>query len=117
MKKLIIILMATLDIAIGAMAAEKPAFPGGTKALDAYITNNLKYPQTAKDNGIEGVVAVVFTVKADGTVGNIKIKRMVDPRSGSRGYPSGQRDAEMDSGGQGRRACGRTRRSKRQLYS
>lgn len=79
MKKLIIILMATLGIAIGAMAAEKPAFPGGTKALDAYITNNLKYPQTAKDNGIEGVVAVVFTVKADGTVGNIKIKRMVDP--------------------------------------
>ena len=33
----------------------------------------------AKDNGIEGVVSVVFTVKADGSIGNIKIKRMIDP--------------------------------------
>lgn len=79
MKKLIIILVAVIGLAVGAMGADKPQFPGGKEALDKYITENMKYPQAAKDNGIEGVVGVVFTVKADGTIGTIKIKRMVDP--------------------------------------
>ena len=70
---------AALGLSIGAMAATPAAFPGGADAEKEYITTNLKYPQMAKDNGIEGVVSVIFTVKADGTVGNIKIKRMVDP--------------------------------------
>ncbi len=79
MKKFLITLLAVMDIAVGAVAADKPQFPGGQAALDKYITENMKYPQAAKDNGIEGVVGVVFTVKADGTIGTIKIKRMVDP--------------------------------------
>ena len=79
MKKLMIMLVAALGVAIGAMAADKPEFPGGKEGLDKYLTENMKYPQAAKDNGIEGVVGVVFTVKADGTIGTIKIKRMVDP--------------------------------------
>lgn len=68
-----------LGIGAGASAADKPTYPGGQEALDTYIATNMKYPATAKENGVEGVVAVVFTVKADGTIGNIKIKRMVDP--------------------------------------
>lgn len=79
MKKFLITLLAVMGIVVGAVAADKPQFPGGQAALDKYITENMKYPQAAKDNGIEGVVGVVFTVKADGTIGTIKIKRMVDP--------------------------------------
>lgn len=56
-----------------------PAYPGGKEAMNTYIAENMKYPAMAKQNGIEGVVSVVFTVKADGSIGNIKIKRMVDP--------------------------------------
>lgn len=79
MKKIAAILAASA-LSLAASAAVTPAsFPGGAEAQKEYITNNLKYPQTAKDNGIEGVVSVIFTVKADGSIGNIKIKRMVDP--------------------------------------
>lgn len=79
MKKLLLTIAMVLGIGAGASAADKPTYPGGQEALDTYIATNMKYPATAKENGVEGVVAVVFTVKADGTIGNIKIKRMVDP--------------------------------------
>lgn len=79
MKKLIMFFWAGLGLAFGAKAVTPASFPGGADAEKAYIMANMKYPQIAKDNGIEGVVAVAFTVKVDGTIGNIKIKRMVDP--------------------------------------
>lgn len=60
-------------------AADKPSFPGGKDALDKYIASNMVYPQVAKDNGVEGVVAVQFVVNTDGSLGTIKIVRMVDP--------------------------------------
>lgn len=69
----------TLGVSTAAMALTPASFPGGEEAQQQYILLNLKYPSTAKDNGIEGVVAVMFTVKTDGSIGNIKIKRMVDP--------------------------------------
>lgn len=62
-----------------AFAGPKPEYPGGKAALDKYLADNMKYPQTAIDNGIEGVVDVAFIVKADGSIGAIKIVRMVDP--------------------------------------
>lgn len=79
MKKILLTLGCVAAFAAGALALTPASFPGGADAQQQYIQINLKYPQTAKDNGIEGVVAVIFTVKADGTIGNIKIKRMVDP--------------------------------------
>lgn len=60
-------------------AQGKASYPGGAEALQTYLTTNLQYPPEAKANGIEGVVSVLFVVKPDGTIGNIKIKRMVDP--------------------------------------
>ncbi|MDE6393170.1 MAG: energy transducer TonB [Muribaculaceae bacterium] len=79
MKKILITLAAVAGISAGAFALTPASFPGGEAAEKEYIASNLKYPQTSRDNGIEGVVAVAFTVKADGSIGNIKIKRMVDP--------------------------------------
>ena len=78
MKKLVMMLVG-LAIAATAMAATTPQYPGGDAALKKYIASNLKYPQTAIDNGIEGVVDVAFVVKTDGSIGTIKIVRMVDP--------------------------------------
>ena len=73
----------TTLVAAGALAlaanAAAPAFPGGEQACMQFIAENLKYPQTAKDNGIEGVVNVSFTVNTDGTIGAIKIDNMIDP--------------------------------------
>lgn len=79
MKKFIIAVLAALGMCGTAMALTPASFPGGKEAEDAYIKENMKYPEIAKENGIEGVVAVIFVVKADGSIGNIKIKRMVDP--------------------------------------
>lgn len=79
MKKFLMTIAACLGLGFGAWAITPASFPGGEEAQQQYLLVNLKYPQSAKDNGIEGVVAVIFTVKTDGTIGNIKIKRMVDP--------------------------------------
>ena len=78
MKK-IMTAMAGLLLAGAAFAGPAPQYPGGADALKNYLKDNLKYPATAIDNGIEGVVDVAFVVKADGSIGSIKIVRMVDP--------------------------------------
>lgn len=57
----------------------KASFPGGEKALTEYIETNRKYPQTAANNGIEGVVEVRFIVKKDGSNEQLSIVRLVDP--------------------------------------
>ncbi|MBD5305771.1 MAG: energy transducer TonB [Bacteroides sp.] len=79
MKKKLTILLAAAAISVSAWAATPASFPGGENAYNSYIKENLKYPDTAKSNGIEGVVNLQFTVHSDGSIGNIKIKRMVDP--------------------------------------
>src|SRR4030042_2256255 len=58
---------------------EMPEFPGGNKALLAYIAKNLVYPREALDNNIEGRVILQFVVKEDGSVGRIEIMKGVDP--------------------------------------
>ncbi len=79
MKKMIISLLAFAGISLGAMAADSPTFPGGKEALDKFISTNLIYPETSKSMGVEGIVNVQFIVNTDGSIGSIKIVRMVDP--------------------------------------
>lgn len=52
-------------------------FPGGLEALIHYLASNIKYPEAAQKEGIEGVVHVAFVVKSDGTIASAKIKRGV----------------------------------------
>lgn len=53
----------------------KPEYPGGSKGLTKYLKDNVKYPQDAKENGIQGTVVVVFIVNEDGSVSDAKIKK------------------------------------------
>lgn len=79
MKKLLI-LITTMMAGIFAAFADSPAeYPGGKEAMDKFIQSNMIYPSHAKEFGIEGVVPVQFNVKADGSIGSIKIVRMIDP--------------------------------------
>ncbi len=78
-KKTILSLAAAFGLTVGAAAQSPASFPGGKEAMEEYITTNLVYPSAARDNGIEGIITVDFTVKTDGTIGPIKIMRMVDP--------------------------------------
>jgi protein TonB len=39
-----------------------PSYPGGTTAIENYVTNRINYPQLALDDGKEGRVLIAFTV-------------------------------------------------------
>lgn len=45
---------------------QMPEFPGGELAMQEYIRKNLVYPESAKNQQIEGTVYVSFTVGRDG---------------------------------------------------
>ena len=59
---------------------EMPDFQGGGQtAFRDYIANNIRYPENAVKDSIEGRVFVQFTVKADGSVEDARIVRGIDP--------------------------------------
>lgn len=58
---------------------EMPEFPGGEAALMHFLSQNIKYPSIASDNGIKGKVIVNFIVNKDGSISEAKIMRGVDP--------------------------------------
>ncbi len=51
-----------------------PEYPGGKKAFGDYIRRNLRYPDEALQEGIEGDVIVTYEVNDNGKVQNPKIK-------------------------------------------
>lgn len=52
-----------------------PEFPGGQPALFAYLGGELKYPEEARENNIEGAVYIGFVVERDGSIGEVKVLR------------------------------------------
>lgn len=54
-----------------------PSFPGGQEALMAYLRENIKYPQAARDAGAQGTVLVEFVVEKNGSVSNVKVLNSV----------------------------------------
>lgn len=58
---------------------EKPEFPGGEAAMMQWIAKNIKYPEIAKENNIQGKVFVQFIIDKDGYVKNVEVVRGVDP--------------------------------------
>lgn len=58
---------------------QMPSFPGGNAALMAYLSNNVKYPVVAQENGVQGRVIVSFVVERDGSITDVTIVRSVDP--------------------------------------
>ncbi len=58
---------------------EMPKFPGGDLALRKYIAENIRYPEMAKENDIQGTVYVRFVVNEKGKVTDVQVIRGVDP--------------------------------------
>lgn len=56
-----------------------PEFPGGYKAMVAWIISNIKYPAEAARNKITGKVLVSFTVSASGKVKDVSVIRSASP--------------------------------------
>jgi protein TonB len=58
---------------------QMPEFPGGQAALLKWISDHIKYPAVAEENGIQGRVVATFVVERDGSVTDVKIARSIDP--------------------------------------
>ena len=59
---------------------EMPRYPGGESAMMQYIGTNLKYPESAAKENIEGRVVVRFVVTENGDVTDVTLVRGLDSR-------------------------------------
>lgn len=79
MRRLFLSILAAAGIIFGTFAAETPSYPGGEEAMKKFIASTMIYPQPAIDNGVEGIVTLRVTVRPDGSIGSIKVVKMIDP--------------------------------------
>jgi protein TonB len=54
---------------------EMPVFPGGEEAMLNYLARNIRYPESARTNGLSGIVYLKFIVGTDGEIGGIEVIR------------------------------------------
>ena len=54
---------------------EMPEFPDGIEGLMDYVAQNVKYPESAKENNLQGRVIVKFVIEKDGSVSNVEVGR------------------------------------------
>jgi len=66
------------DSQIFNMAEQMPAFPGGEKALFEFIRLNVRYPNEAIEDRIEGTVFLSFIIEKDGMITNVNVERGVN---------------------------------------
>jgi TonB family protein len=58
---------------------QMPEFPGGQAALLKWISDHIKYPTIAEENGIQGHVICTFVVECDGSITDVRVSRSIDP--------------------------------------
>lgn len=58
---------------------QMPEYAGGPVALTQFFVANIKYPESAVKNGVQGKVYVNFVIETDGTVKKAKVVRSVSP--------------------------------------
>ncbi|MGI6319393.1 MAG: energy transducer TonB [Bacteroidales bacterium] len=64
-----------VEAEIFTIVEENPDFPGGEEARMKYLQENIKYPQMARESGIQGTVYATFVVEPDGRITNVGILR------------------------------------------
>jgi TonB family protein len=52
---------------------EMPRFPGGEAALLKWLSNNIDYPESASEQGIQGRVILRFIIRSDGSVDDVMV--------------------------------------------
>jgi TonB family protein len=68
----------TADGDVFTVVEKMPEYVGGQAALGEYLGENIKYPKTALDAGITGVVFTQFIVNPDGKISDVSILRGVN---------------------------------------
>ena len=64
-----------VEMEIFTVVESMPGFPGGDAARMKFLQKNIKYPQMARESGIQGTVYVTFVVEHDGSVSDVRILR------------------------------------------
>ena len=71
-----VLMLSLTTFAQGQAKLDKnPAFPGGNRAMVAYLQKSIKYPEKARKAQLQGIMYVGFIVNEDGTISNIEIKK------------------------------------------
>jgi TonB family protein len=70
--------MAQADTTMFPLPKDYPKYPAGKEALNAFIQQNIVYPEYEKSMGIEGTVVVGCDVELDGTLSNFRIESTVE---------------------------------------
>jgi protein TonB len=63
------------DETVYTVVEKMPEYPGGQQALFDYLKANVKYPEIARANGIQGRSLVQFVVNKDGSISDVQILR------------------------------------------
>lgn len=71
--------VAASDSVVLTTVEKLPEFPGGIVEFMKWLTANLRYPELAQKNKIQGKVVVSFIVNKDGSISSPKIQKSVDP--------------------------------------
>ena len=71
--------MVSDEDAVFDVVEEMPEFDGGMAALMQYLAQTIKYPELAKDMGVQGRVVVRFEIDKAGNVCNAQAINSVDP--------------------------------------
>ncbi len=67
------------DDVVFTVVETQPSFPGGEEGRVAFLQENLRYPESAKNEGAQGIVFVSFVVRYDGALTDTKIIRGLHP--------------------------------------
>lgn len=58
---------------------QMPEYPGGMQAMIEFLQANMKYPENAAKQKVEGRVTVQFVVETDGSVTDVHVAKQVFP--------------------------------------
>ena len=64
-----------VEMEIFTVVESMPGYPGGDAARMQFLQENIKYPQMARESGIQGTVYVTFVVETDGRVTDVRVLR------------------------------------------
>ena len=58
---------------------QMPEYPGGMQAMIEFLQTNMKYPEDAAKQKVEGRVMVQFIVETDGSITDVHVAKQVFP--------------------------------------
>ena len=58
---------------------QMPEYSGGMQAMIEFLQTNMKYPEDAEKQKVEGRVMVQFVVETDGSVSDVHVAKQVFP--------------------------------------